>query len=103
MTTWLKDELRRISEADDLNSPASFSAGFGTTTDSGEELRSINVIGAGEADAFVTFLNRQATAGRRSSPTCAAWSMEFFLGQRGSRYLLIAPPLWYQVTNSSCP
>jgi hypothetical protein len=80
-------------------SAASFSAGFGTTTESAEQLRSISVIGAGEVDAFVMFTSRQPTAGR---PTCTAWSMELHLLRRGNRYLIAAPPLGYQASYQSC-
>jgi hypothetical protein len=83
-------------------SPASFSAGFGTTTDSGEQLHSISVIGGGEVDAAVTFIGRQATAGRPTDPTCTAWSVELYLSWRGTRYLLVAAPLWYQASDSGC-
>jgi hypothetical protein len=83
-------------------SPASFNAGLGTTTDSSEQLRSITVIGAGQADAFVTFVSQQPTAASAGRLSCTAWSMEFFLGQRVSRYLLVAPPHWYEASNIGC-
>jgi hypothetical protein len=84
-------------------SPASFSAGFGTVTDSAEQLHSISVIGGSKVDAFVTFISRQPTAGNPASPTCTAWSTEFYFRKRGARYLLLALPQWYQVSTNSCP
>jgi hypothetical protein len=83
-------------------SPASFSVGVGATTDSSEQLRSISVIGAGQADAIVTFVSRQATAASAGSTSCTAWSMEFYLGQRASRYLLVAPPQRQKASSISC-
>ena len=83
-------------------SPVAFSAGFGTVTDSAEQLHSISMIGGGRVDAFVTFISRQLGADGPASPTCTVWSTEFFLGKRGARYLLVAPPQWYQVSTSSC-
>jgi hypothetical protein len=84
-------------------SRAAFSAGFGTVNDSAEQLHNISVIGGGKVDAFVTFISQQPAADRRASPTCTAWSTEFYLGKRGTRYLLVAPPQWYQVSTSRCP
>lgn len=83
-------------------SPASLSAGLGTTADSGEQLHSISVIGGAEVDASVTFNSLQPTVGRRRSSTCTAWSGELYLGRRGTRYLLVAAPLWHQASASSC-
>jgi hypothetical protein len=83
-------------------SSASFSAEFGTTTDSGEHLRSISVIGGGKVDALVTFLSHQLTAGNPGGATCTAWSIELYLSKRGGRYLQVAQPVWYQAADMRC-
>ncbi|HSR82653.1 MAG TPA: hypothetical protein VLM11_00545 [Streptosporangiaceae bacterium] len=84
-------------------SAASFSAGFGTTTASVEQLHSINVTGAGEVEALVTFISHQAIAGQPTTSACTAWSIEFYLVRPWRRYLLAARPRWYQASTSSCP
>jgi hypothetical protein len=83
-------------------SPASFSAGFGTTTDSSEQLHSISVIGAAEVDASVTFIDRQTDAASPAASTCTASTVELYLGWRHTRYLLIAAPMRYQASDSGC-
>jgi hypothetical protein len=82
--------------------PASVSAGLGTTTDSGVQLRSISRAGSGEVAASVTYVSRQTAGGRPTDSTCTTWSIQFSLGWRGGRYLLVSPPLWYPASASSC-
>jgi hypothetical protein len=84
-------------------SPASFSAQFGTTTDLGEQLHNITVVGAGQVEALVSFISQQPAAGNSGNARCTAQSGELSLGRRGSRYLLVAPPQWYQAAGSGCP
>jgi hypothetical protein len=83
-------------------SSVSFSAEFGTTADSDEQLHSISVIGGGKVEAFVTFMSQQLTAGNPGGATCTAWSIELYLSRRGGRYQLNAQPLWYQAAVRSC-
>jgi hypothetical protein len=84
-------------------SAASFSAGFGTTTASVAQLHSINVTGAGEVEAFVTFISYQAIVGQPTTSACMSWSVKFYLVRPWRRYLLAAPPRWYQASTSTCP
>jgi hypothetical protein len=83
-------------------SAASFDAEFGTARYSAEQLSSIDVTGAGRVDAFVTFTSHQSAGGRPADTTCTAWNVEYYLVPRGHRYLLAAPPLWYEASDRRC-
>lgn len=83
-------------------SPASFSAGLGTSTDSSEQLHGIKLIGGSGVEASVTFISRQPTFGGRRSLMCTAWRGTVSLGWRGTRYLLVAAPTWYQAPAGTC-
>jgi len=93
--TFIQPLRRRIT-------PTSFTAEFGTAAEMDEELHSITAIGADQADAFVTFVSQQRISGHPGSSACTVWSMEFYLGRRGSRYLFVAPPQWYQAADTGC-
>jgi hypothetical protein len=83
-------------------SAATFSAGFGTTTDSAENLRSIGVLGAGQVDALVTFTSHQVAADSPTNSRCTAWSIALYLIRQGRRYLLVAPPAGYTPSYHTC-
>lgn len=82
-------------------SAASFRAEFGATAEAGEQLTTITVLGRGEVEAAVTLISRQLTASPANS-TCTAWSVDFYLGWRGYRYQLVAPPVWSQGSYHNC-
>lgn len=83
-------------------SAASFSAGYGTTTDSAITLTGIEVIGSGELVAQVTFVSHQRPAASPTNSTCTAWSVSLYLLQQAGSYLLQQPPTGYQASYSAC-
>lgn len=81
---------------------ATFSAGFGTATDSAEQLRSIGVVGPGQVDALVTFTSHQLAADSLTNSRCTVWSIVLYLTRQRRQYLLVAPPAGYTATYHSC-
>ncbi len=79
-----------------------FSAGYGTTRDSAETLRSIRVIGAGQIDALVTFISHQQATDSPTNTTCTGWRISLYLIRQGGRYVLGTPPEGYQPSYHSC-
>jgi hypothetical protein len=87
----------------DLSAP-SFSAGYGTTTDSAITLGGIGAIGSGELVAQVTFVSHQQAAASPTNSACTAWSVSLYLIEQGGggSYLLQQPPTGYQASYSAC-
>jgi hypothetical protein len=85
----------------DLSEP-SFSAGYGTTTDSTITLGGIGVMGSGELVAQMTFVSHQQAAASPTNSACTAWSVSLYLLQQGGSYLIQQPPTGYQASYSAC-
>jgi hypothetical protein len=87
-------------------SPASaFSAGDGSTTDSGETLTGLAEMGSGGdagLAAAVTFTSHQQPVDSPDHSDCDAWSITLYLVPEGSGYLIGLPPAGYQGSFTSC-
>lgn len=84
-------------------SPSSFSAGYGTTTDSAIRLTDIAVIGSGELVAQVSFISHQQPTASPTDSACTSWTVSLYLLQQDGSYLLQQPPPGYQASYSACP
>jgi hypothetical protein len=83
-------------------SASAFSAGYGSTRDSGAVLHSISVVGPGRLTALVTFTSHQQAADSATHSSCTAWRIELYLLRQGHRYVLESPPGRYRAFASSC-
>jgi hypothetical protein len=83
-------------------SAATFSAGYGTTTDSAIRLTSIGVIGSGELVAQVSFVSHQQPSASPTDSACTAWVIGIYLLPGGGSYQLQQPPAGYQPSYSVC-
>ena len=83
-------------------SAAAFSSGYGTTTDSAVTLRGIEVVGASQVRALVSFTSHQQAAASQTQSSCTAWRISLYLIKHGHRYLLQAPPSGYQASYHPC-
>ena len=87
-------------------SPASaFSAGDGSTTDSGETLTGLaGMSSGGEVGlaAAVTFTSHQQPADSPDHSDCDAWSITLYLVPAGAGYLIGLPPAGYQGGFTAC-
>lgn len=83
-------------------SATTFSAGYGTTTDSAITLTSIGVIGSGELVAQVTFVSHQQAGSSPTNSACTSWTVSLYLLQQAGSYLLQQPPTGYQASYNAC-
>jgi hypothetical protein len=83
-------------------SAATFSAGYGTTTDSAIRLTSIGVIGSGELVAQVSFVSHQQPSASPTDSACTAWVIALYLLPQSGSYQLQQPPAGYQPSYSAC-
>jgi hypothetical protein len=83
-------------------STATFSAGYGTTTDSAIRLTSIAVIGSGELVAQVSFVSHQQPSVSPTDSSCTAWVIALYLLPQSGSYLLQQPPAGYQASYTGC-
>jgi hypothetical protein len=84
-------------------SPASaFSAGDGSTADSGETLTGLAGMSSGGMAAAVTFTSHQQPADSPDHSDCDAWSITLYLVPEGAGYLIGLPPSGYQGSFTSC-
>jgi len=84
-------------------SPASaFSAGDGSTIDSGETITGLAEMSSGEVAAAVTFTSHQQPVDSPDHSDCDAWSITLYLVPEGTGYLIGLPPAGYQGSFTSC-
>jgi hypothetical protein len=81
-------------------SAGTFNSSYGTTRDSAETLRSIDVVGGRQVDALVTFTSHRRAGG--APPSCAAWTISLHLVRRGHGYLLETLPDGHHAVLPSC-
>jgi hypothetical protein len=81
-------------------SAGAFSSSYGMTRDSAVTLHSIEVTGARQADALVTFTSHRRAGVAPSS--CTAWTISLHLVKRGHGYLLESLPDGHQAFMPSC-
>jgi len=87
------------------SSASAFSAGDGSTTDSGETLTGLAAMSSGgEAGlaAAVTFTSHQQPADSPDHSDCDSWSITLYLVSQGTGYLISLPPAGYQGSFTSC-
>ena len=84
------------------NTQASFTTGYGTTTDSAETLTAISGTGGGGEAATVSFTSRQNPAHSIDDSPCTNWTITLFLEPQGSSYVDTPPPSSYHSAYSAC-
>jgi hypothetical protein len=84
------------------NSPASFAAGYATTTDTAETLTSISGSGNGDLAATVSFTSHQSPADSVDRSPCNDWLLTLYLAPQGNGYVITPAPPGYQPTYSDC-
>jgi hypothetical protein len=82
--------------------PASFTAKFGTTADSGETLAGITDGSAGSEAASVTFTSHQAPSDSPDGSSCDLWSIILYLEPASNGYLIESPPPGYSAQFHAC-
>jgi hypothetical protein len=82
--------------------PASFAAGYGTTTDSDATLTSIADLDGGREAAFVTFTSHQAPSASPDNSSCDVWHIALYLIPDNASYLIKHPPSGYEARVRSC-
>lgn len=94
---------RLLDQQAQQRSPASaFSAGDGSTADSGEMLTGLAELSSGEVAAAVTFTSHQQPVDSPDHSDCDAWSITLYLVPEGTGYLIGLPPAGYQGSFTSC-
>jgi hypothetical protein len=82
-------------------SQSTFTAGYGTTSDSKMTLTSLTSNGSG-LTATVTFTSRQAASQSVDNSRCNDWTLSLYLVPHGSGYLIGPAPSGYQPNYSDC-
>ncbi len=82
-------------------SAATFTAGYGSTTDTGITLVAITAARHGLA-ATVSFTSTQRSAPGANVTSCTDWDITLFLGRHGPGYLIGAPPPSYHAYHHAC-
>jgi hypothetical protein len=82
-------------------SQSTFTAGYGTTSDSKMTLTSLTSNGSG-LTATVTFTSRQAASQSVDNSRCNDWTLSLYLVPQGSGYLIGPAPSGYQPNYSDC-
>jgi len=89
-------------------SAAAFSAGYGSSRDSQETLRSISSVPAkgsahgAEIEAVVTFVSHQTPDSSPTHSACTAWTIAIYLVRHGRTDEIVSPPAGYQAAFSGC-
>jgi hypothetical protein len=82
-------------------SHSAFDTGYGTTTDSAEELVGISEAGTEEL-ATVTFISHQSPAQSVTGTSCTKWNITLYLLPQGNSYLITTTPPSYHATYAAC-
>jgi hypothetical protein len=83
-------------------SQSKFESGYSSTTDSAMTLTGLSDNGNGGLVATVTFTSHQSPSDSVDHSSCNAWTLNFYLVQQGSGYLIGPAPSGYQPTYSDC-
>ncbi|HEX4093885.1 MAG TPA: hypothetical protein VHZ33_34645 [Trebonia sp.] len=83
-------------------SESTFKSGYGSTSDSGMTLVSLESTADGGESATVTFTSHQAAGTGIDGSSCNNWQLTFFLVPQGTDYLIGAPPSGYKPIYSDC-
>jgi hypothetical protein len=83
-------------------SPADFSNGYSSTTDSAITLTGISDLGNGGEAAAVTFRSHQDPSQSIDGSSCDVWSITLYLTPSGSSYVKVSPPPGYQSSHRAC-
>jgi hypothetical protein len=89
-------------QAQAAESQSAFNSGYGSTTDSGMTLTSLESTANGGESATVTFTSRQAAGSSVDGSTCNYWKLTYYLVPQGTGYLIGPPPSGYQPSYSDC-
>jgi hypothetical protein len=85
-----------------VNTPASFEAGYGTTTDSAEALTAIGGTSGGGEAATVSFTSHQSPADSPTKTSCTSWTITLYLQPNGGSYLIGPAPAGYHASYQAC-
>jgi hypothetical protein len=91
-----------LDSASKNQSEASFDAGYATTTDSNEVIRTITTSSGRALTATVSFTSHQDPAESVDGSTCNNWILTFYLAPQGSGYVITPAPPSYQPTYTDC-
>ena len=83
-------------------SPAAFSSGYGSTSDSAVTLTAISEKSHGRVRADVTFTSHQRAASSPDHAACTTWSISLFLTRQGDHFELATPPRDYSPAFRDC-
>jgi hypothetical protein len=83
-------------------SAQAFTAGYGSTRDSGIVLRGVTVTGSGQIAAMVTFTSHQQASSSPTHSACTTWYIALYLVKHDHHYLLRPPPPGYQASAAAC-
>jgi hypothetical protein len=81
---------------------SSFKAGYGSTTDSNENLTGITSTGSGGEAAVLSFTSHQNAADSATHTTCTSWTITLYLKPNGSSYLIGPTPPGYHAHFAAC-
>jgi hypothetical protein len=81
---------------------ASFDLGYSTTTDSHEVITTITATGASTLTATVLFTSHQSPSDSIDSSSCNDWTLNLYIAEHGSRYLITPAPPSYEPTYTDC-
>jgi hypothetical protein len=95
------EAYRSIHTADAQLPYSSFVVGYGTTTDSTEELVATSEAGAEEL-ATVTFISHQSPAKSVTDSSCTKWKITLYLLPQGNGYLITSTPPGYHAVYMGC-
>lgn len=85
-----------------VNTPSSFDAGYGSTTDSAERLTGIAGTGGGGEAATVSFTSHQTPAESPTKTACTSWTITLYLQPNGGSYLIGPAPTGYHASYQAC-
>lgn len=80
-----------------------FSAGYGSTSDSGATLTSTLGQGGGDWAIGLSFTSRQAASQSKTGTKCTEWQITLYLVPGGASYLEDSPPPGYHSSYRACP
>jgi hypothetical protein len=81
---------------------ATFMSGYGSTTDSAEELTAISDVQPGELAATVAFTSHQDQGKSINGSTCTKWQIMLYLVPNGNSYLITSTPPSYHAIYMNC-
>lgn len=79
-----------------------FMSGYGSTTDSAEELTAISAPQPGELAATVAFTSHQDAQNSINGSTCTKWQIMLYLVPHGNSYLITSTPPSYHASYLNC-